>query len=508
MLVDQLSTTYRCHCAIGNSVNLKEMIHEVLKTFISESYAVYGHFCLLTEDMIFEDFDSFGKLMDFDYKKYEEYKNELSIIYDENLIILKIILDNGILFLVSKNSSTDCSFFLSMFESLIPKLNLSVNACLNYYKLEKANQLLEKQKQELIQANKTKDDFLANMSHELKTPLNSITIISRIMSNNKDNKLDEISHKNIKIINKCALDLDELINDILDISKIEAGELNIYKKNISLKNLIEELYDLFVPIAQNKNIEFINNFQINNDEIFTDEQRTKQIIKNLVSNALKFTNEGKVEILSKEFDEYFEISVIDSGVGIEKDNLEYIFDRFKQVNNVVSKKQQGTGLGLAISKQLSLMLNGYLSATSEIGKGSIFKFIIYKKESQSTLDYEKVKIDKTKENLLFSEKFLKKQLFLFHSNSIEQFNLTISLKKYGFNVIPILNEDKLFNKINSIQMDNCLIILDSKLENLQNIISNEKIINSNFIILKESENIKNLIEILKNNELLKENTNE
>ena len=92
MLVDQLSTAYRCHCAIGNSINLKEMIHEVLKTFISESYAVYGHFFLLTEDMIFEDFDSFGKIDAFDYKKYENYKDELSIIYDKNLIVLKIIL--------------------------------------------------------------------------------------------------------------------------------------------------------------------------------------------------------------------------------------------------------------------------------------------------------------------------------------------------------------------------------------------------------------------------------
>ena len=83
LLIEQLSTAYRCHCAIGNSVNLKEMIHEVLKTFVSESYAFYGHFCLLTEDMIFEDFDGFGKIIDFDYRKYENYKDEVYIINDE-----------------------------------------------------------------------------------------------------------------------------------------------------------------------------------------------------------------------------------------------------------------------------------------------------------------------------------------------------------------------------------------------------------------------------------------
>lgn len=504
MLIEQLSIAYRCHCSIGNSVNLKEMIHEVLKTFVSESYAFYGHFCLLTEDMTFENFDSFGKIIDFDYKKYDDYKDQLSVIDDGNLIILKINLDNGILFLASKNVDADCSFFLSMFESLISKLNLSVNACINYNKLEKVNHLLKKQKKELIKANKIKDDFLANMSHELKTPLNSISIISKVMANNKDNKLDDISLKNIKIINKCSEDLTEIINDILDISKIEAGELTITKNNISLKNLIEELYDSFAPIAHNKNIGFINNFQINNDNIFTDEYRTKQIIKNFLSNALKFTKEGKVEILSKEFDEYFEISIIDSGIGISKNNLNYIFDRFKQIDDSMGKKHQGTGLGLAISKQLSEMLNGYITVESEEGIGSTFKYIIYKKSNKNILEnYNKTESDIKESVFLFDKIFLEKQIYLFHSNSIEQFNLTINLKKYGLKVIPILNEDKLKEKIDDIKNNNNLLILDSKIKNLQNIIDNEKIIKSNLIILEEGISIENLIENLKNIQFFK-----
>lgn len=503
MLIDQLSIAYRCHCAIGNSVNLKEMIHEVLKIFISESWAFYGHFLLLSEEMIFQDFDSFGKKFNFDSKKYENYQDELSIINDEDLIVLKIILDNGILFLVSKKVDNDCSFFISMFESLIPKLNISINACLNYNKLEKANDLLKKQKKELVKANKTKDDFLANMSHELKTPLNSISIISKIMSNNKNNKLDDLSLKNIKVINKCAKDLTELINDILDISKIEADALNIYKNNISLKKLIEELYDLFTPISQNKNIEFINNFQIINDNIFTDEQRTKQIIKNLVSNAIKFTNEGKVEILSKEFDEYYEISIIDSGIGIAKNNLNYIFDRFKQVDSM-GKKHQGTGLGLAISKHLASLLNGYICVTSEMGVGSIFRYVIYKKSNESIVENNnKTEIQTKKTSSLFEKDFLEKQIYLLHSNSIEQFTLTINLKKYGLNVIPILNESKLKEKIDDIKNNNSLIILDSKIKNLQDIINNEKIEKSNLIILEEGKSIENLIENLKNIQILK-----
>lgn len=507
MLIEQLSIAYRCHCSIGNSVNLKEMIHEVLKTFVSESYAFYGHFCLLTEDMTFENFDSFGKIIDFDYKKYDDYKDQLSIINDEDLIILKINLDNGILFLASKNVDVDCSFFLPMFESLISKLNLSVNACINYNKLEKVNHLLKKQKKELIKANKIKDDFLANMSHELKTPLNSISIISKVMANNKDNKLDDLSLKNIKIINKCSEDLTELINDILDISKIEAGELTITKNSVSLKNLIQELCDSFAPIAHNKNIEFINNFQIDNDNIFTDEYRTKQIIKNLLSNAIKFTNEGKVEILSKEFDEYFKISIIDSGIGIAKNNLNCIFDRFKQVDDSMGKKHQGTGLGLAISKQLSQMLNGYITATSEVGVGSTFKYIIYKKSNENILENNnnnKTEINEKESVFLFDKFFLEKQIYLFHSNSIEQFNLTINLKKYGLKVIPILNEDKLKEKIDDIKNNNNLLILDSKIKNLQNIIDNEKITKSNLLILEDETTIENLIENLKNIQLDKE----
>ena len=503
MLVDQLSTAFRCHCAIGNSIDLKEMIDEVLKTFINESYAFYGHFCLRTEEMTFENFHSFGKKINFDFTKYVDYKDELSIIKTEQLTVLKMILDNGIIFLVSKNLDVDCSFFLSMFESLIPKLNLSIKACLNHYNLNKANLLLNEQKKELINANKIKDDFLANMSHELKTPLNSISIISKIMSNNKDNKFDDMTVKNMKIINKCAQDLTEIINDILDISKIEAGELNISKTNISLKKLIEELYDLFTPISQNKNIEFINNFQIINDNIFTDEQRTKQIIKNLVSNAIKFTNVGKVEILSKEFDEYYEISIIDSGIGIAKNNLNYIFDRFKQVDSM-GKKHQGTGLGLAISKHLASLLNGYICVTSEMGVGSIFRYVIYKKSNESIVENNnKTEIQTKKTSSLFEKDFLEKQIYLLHSNSIEQFTLTINLKKYGLNVIPILNESKLKEKIDDIKNNNSLIILDSKIKNLQDIINNEKIEKSNLIILEEGKSIENLIENLKNIQILK-----
>jgi two-component system chemotaxis sensor kinase CheA len=375
LLVDQLSTAFRCHCAIGNSIDLKEMIDEVLKTFINESYAFYGHFCLRTEEMTFENFHSFGKKINFDFTKYVDYKDELSIIKTEQLTVLKMILDNGIIFLVSKNLDVDCSFFLSMFESLIPKLNLSIKACLNHYNLNKANLLLNEQKKELINANKIKDDFLANMSHELKTPLNSISIISKIMSNNKDNKFDDMTVKNMKIINKCAQDLTEIINDILDISKIEAGELNISK----------------------------------------------------------------------------------------------------------------------------------ICVTSEMGVGSIFRYVIYKKSNESIVENNnKTEIHTKETSSLFEKDFLEKQIYLLHSNSIEQFTITVNLKRHGLNIIPVLNENKLKEKIGTINNDNSLIILDSI---NQNIINDEEIKKLNLIILEEGESIENLIEKLKNTQNFKEDCN-
>ena len=506
MLVEQLATAYRCHCAIGNSINLKEMIHEVLKTFVSESYAVYGHFSLFNEEKVLEKFHSFGKINDFDCKNYISYTEKLSIIEEENLTILKISLDNGSLFLVTKETNLECSFFISMFESLIIKLNLSVNACLNYEKVKESNQLLNEQKEKLIKANKIKDDFLANMSHELKTPLNSISIISTLMSENKKNNLDEASVKNAKIIKKCAIDLTELINDILDISKIEAGELSIYKNDISLKDLIDELYDLFSAIAQNKNIKLINNFQIKNHNIFSDGNRIKQIIKNLLSNALKFTNEGSVEILSKEFDDYYEIDIIDSGIGIHKNDLAYIFDRFKQVDNLKTKKGEGTGLGLTISKELANLLDADLFVTSKVSEGSVFRFVIFKKSSKELILDNKNEIDINYEekSILLLDNFPIKNIYLFHSNSIEQFNLSIKLKKYGLNVIPILNEEKFQEKVNSIKNENYLFIIDSR---IQDKIDKEIFDKLNFVTLKEEKVIENLIKNLRNIQIFTQGAN-
>ena len=237
---------------------------------------------------------------------------------------------------------------------------------------------LEDQKNELIKANKAKDDFLANMSHELKTPLNSINVISDVMAKNRSGKLDEKQVKNLQIINKCGKDLLFLINDVLDLSKLEAGQIIVNNSSINLKDLMSSIYDMFYPQTKMKNIDFVMKIDESLESIYSDEDRIKQIIKNLLSNALKFTEKGRISLVVKDDKENIRIIVEDEGIGIPKDKLEHIFDRFKQVDGSTTRKYGGTGLGLAICKELAMLLKGDVYVSSELDKGSKFEFIFSK----------------------------------------------------------------------------------------------------------------------------------
>ena len=474
MLVEQLALAYKCHNTIGNSLDLKEMISEVLTTFVSETYAIYGEFLLLKDDRNYEKVYGFGKIGNFDFSKYENYKEQLNFIIDEdkNLKVLKFSLDNGLLFLVSKNLSVDNNFFISMFENLFPKLNISINSCINHQKLQEKNDLLKMQKDELIKANKTKDDFLANMSHELKTPLNAITVISSIMSKNKDNKLDDIQLKNMKIIKKCSEDLLVLINDILDISKIEAGLLQINIEKIDIKNVMVELCETLDEVVEQKNIEFKKEIIGENFTLLSDEKRVSQIVKNFLSNAIKFTTVGSVTLRLEEFQNHFQIDVIDTGIGISEDNLQNIFNRFKQVDDSRTRKYGGTGLGLAISKELALMLNCDIRATSQLGKGSVFSILIpkffEKEHPNSCLLINDSSIKNKSENTKVSDE--KAEIFILNSNSILQFKISVGLKKYGYLVHPFFDSVDFVREITLLEDKKAILIVDKNVPNIDYII--------------------------------------
>ena len=307
--------------------------------------------------------------------------------------------------------------------------------------LKNRNAQLHKQKIFLEESNRYKDDFLANMSHELKTPLNSINILSSVMAKNSDNLLSPKHIKNLDVINKSGQDLLLLINDILDVSKIESGKLQINITEISIVSLVDNLYDIMKPISDNKNIRLLKSIDIIDDMIISDLNRIKQILKNLLSNAIKFTDEGTVELKTTQTNNEIVFEVIDTGIGIYADKLEHIFDRFKQVDGSITRKYGGTGLGLSISKELSHLLGGELLVTSEYNKGSSFKFIIPIKTDMVTISDEnfdqisyKHNIDNTKDELeLFDDDVTDKEknlkVYLCNNNPVDFFPLIIKLKK-------------------------------------------------------------------------------
>ncbi len=248
-------------------------------------------------------------------------------------------------------------------------------------KLSKANADLKVAKEEADSANKAKSDFLANMSHEIRTPLNAVTGFSELLSTLVT---DEKQKSYLEAIKKAGKNLLLLINDILDLSKIEAGKIEIQYSTVSIKTILDEIEQIFSLQASRKNIQF----QIHIKDkmppiIFLDETRIRQILLNIVGNAVKFTEKGfiriSVETFAKTTDKKLldiTISVEDTGIGISKADIDTIFDSFKQQSDQNAVRYGGTGLGLSICKRLIEMMNGQITAESTIGKGSIFKITL------------------------------------------------------------------------------------------------------------------------------------
>jgi signal transduction histidine kinase len=284
------------------------------------------------------------------------------------------------------------------------------------------------------EANKSKDEFLANMSHELKTPLNSINIISEILMKNKIGNLDEKQVKSIEIINKCGKDLLYLINDVLDLSKLDAKKNPVNNSKINIKESMTSIYEIFYSQAKAKKLQLIFELDDNLDFIYSDQEKIKQIVKNLLSNAIKFTENGEIHFLVKNYVENIKIIIQDQGIGIPEDKLENIFDRFKQLDGSISRKHGGTGLGLTISKELITLLNGNISVNSEINIGSIFEITIPKN----------IDLEISLNNVITQSETLNKEELIEEISSFEQNSKNIEKE-----IIHVLNNDpiSLFNLI-------------------------------------------------------------
>jgi signal transduction histidine kinase/DNA-binding response OmpR family regulator/CHASE3 domain sensor protein len=244
--------------------------------------------------------------------------------------------------------------------------------------LEMAREELSEKAQELEQNSRYKSEFLANMSHELRTPLNSVLILARLLEENKDGNLHKKQVEYAGIIHKSGSDLLKLINDILDLSKIEAGKVEMNIEPVSVRGMVSDLEQLFHVVAEQKNIRFTTEILPGVPEkINTDPQRLEQVIRNLLSNAFKFTPGGGVIHLSwMQAADGLHIAVSDTGTGIPEEKQQLIFEAFRQVDGSTSRKYGGTGLGLSISKELMKRLGGEIRLESREGKGSTFTLVM------------------------------------------------------------------------------------------------------------------------------------
>ncbi|MDQ3058690.1 MAG: response regulator [Pseudomonadota bacterium] len=244
--------------------------------------------------------------------------------------------------------------------------------------LSQAQIQLEERAKELSRASRYKSEFLANMSHELRTPLNSSLILSKLLSDNPRGNLDAEQVKFSQSIYSAGNDLLSLINDILDISKVEAGKLELSPETIALGDLAASLKNTFEPQASQKQLKFDVRIAPGTPAtLVTDRQRVEQVLKNLLSNAIKFTEAGQVSLsVSQQADGFLAFAVQDSGIGIRANQQEIIFEAFRQADGTTSRRYGGTGLGLSISRDLTALLGGAITVRSDEGQGSIFTLLL------------------------------------------------------------------------------------------------------------------------------------
>ncbi|KDN77721.1 histidine kinase [Streptomyces olindensis] len=271
--------------------------------------------------------------------------------------------------------------------SLLAAQNRDIEA--KNLQIEQARQELETRAQQLSLASKYKSEFLANMSHELRTPLNSLLILAQLLAQNPSRNLTPKQVEYAQIIHSAGSDLLQLINDILDLSKVEAGKMDVTPERVTLRQLIEYVEATFRPMTTQKSLEFtVTTAPGAPADLLTDDSRLRQVLRNLLSNAVKFTEQGGVELsIEPAADDEVPDGVVrggavvafrvkDTGIGIPEQNLETIFGAFQQADGTTSRKYGGTGLGLSITREIAQLLGGAVTVHSTPGQGSTFTLFL------------------------------------------------------------------------------------------------------------------------------------
>ncbi|MGE5411829.1 MAG: ATP-binding protein [Clostridiales bacterium] len=285
---------------------------------------------------------------------------------------------------------------------------------------------LDERAEHLKAINEIKTKFLSNMSHEFKTPLNSILALANLLIQKTDGELNDEQEKQVKYIRKSTEDLYELVNDLLDIAKVDAGKLTVKASSFSVEQLFTTLKVMFKPLIITPTVNLVFQEPKGLPNLYTDEIKVSQILRNLISNAIKFTEKGEIRISSQYKDNTGRMifSVKDTGIGIEEKYKTIIFEEFAQIDCDLQKKVKGTGLGLPLSKRLAELLGGSLWVDSIYGKGSIFYLNIpikYKEPGSGTL--QEGSIFSTGERSIEEEKFSGHNILIIDDQEISRYIL-------------------------------------------------------------------------------------
>ncbi|WP_432928568.1 HAMP domain-containing protein [Microbispora sp. CA-135349] len=270
--------------------------------------------------------------------------------------------------------------------ALLAKQNRAIE--IQNFQIEQARRTLEERAEQLAVSSRYKSEFLANMSHELRTPLNSLLVLAKLLTENDEGNLTPQQVEFARTIHDAGSALLQLINDILDLTKVEAGRMDIHSQTMSLSALVDYMEATFAPLAQDKGLSFAVEVDPSvPNELSSDEQRLQQVLRNLLSNAVKFTHQGAVRLevtrapadvpyvdekLQGAQEDMLAFRVVDTGIGIAPDKLEVIFEQFRQADGTTSRKYGGTGLGLSICREIARLLGGEIHVESVPGEGSTF----------------------------------------------------------------------------------------------------------------------------------------
>lgn len=226
---------------------------------------------------------------------------------------------------------------------------------------------------QLREASELKSRFLSYMSHEFRTPLGSIRSIARLLLDRMDGPLSDEQEKQVLFIQGSAVELSEMVDDLLDLAKIEAGRISVAPQWFEMMDLFSALRGMFKPILGTRDVDLIFEEPSELPKLYTDDKKVSQILRNFISNALKFTVSGTIRVVAAcPTSEVVIFSVRDTGIGIAPEHLKGIFEDFVQIDSPLQKRVRGTGLGLALTKRLAELLGGRIAVESEVGKGSIF----------------------------------------------------------------------------------------------------------------------------------------